>query len=59
MQERFSLCWAAVHALNVSSLIAGINDLTKHRAAECMTRKTEPKRQELQSWQWNSELYYY
>lgn len=43
MQERFSLCRAA-HSLNVSSLIAGINDLTKHPAAECMTRKTEPKR---------------
>lgn len=45
MQERFSLCWAAVHSLNVSSSIAGNNDLTKHPAAECMTRKTEPKRQ--------------
>lgn len=44
MQEGFSLCWAAVHALNGSSLIAGINDFSKHPAAQCMTRQTEPKR---------------
>lgn len=44
MQERFSLCWAAVHSLNISSLIAGINDSSKHPAAKRMTRKTESKR---------------
>lgn len=44
MQERFSLCWAAVHSLNISSTFAGVDNLSKHPAAKCLTRKTEPKR---------------
>lgn len=43
MQERFSLCWAADYSLNISSTFAGVNNLSKHPAARCLTRKTEPK----------------
>lgn len=44
MQERVSLCWAALHSLNISSTFAGVDNLSKHPGAKCLTRKTEPKR---------------